>query len=462
LGRMSGPVPNSPESLRPASLEELVGYFAAGCKPVSAWRVGLEHEKVALGGDGRVVPFSGDGGIEGLLERLVMPGDEEMREDGRLLGFARGAQNVTVEPGGQVEHAGPALATVAACRDALLAALGVTAAAAARSDIHLLGVGLTPFASLDELPWLPKRRYRVMREYLPTRGGLGLHMMKTTATVQANFDFDDEATMAEKLRTAFGVTSLVTALAAASPLSGGRPNGYQTFRAAIWLDTDPDRCGLIPSVFEEGFGFESYVQWALDVPMFFIVRNDQYHAAPGLTFRRFMTEGWQGQRATLKDWETHLSTLFPEVRLKRFIEVRGADAGPLAMVIGIPALWRGLLDDRDACRAAWRLVAGASLEEREALRREVPRRGMAARFLGHSVRELAVELVRIAADGLGRLVGGAGDLALLEPVRERAVSGRSPADDMLDDFAACAGDRAALVARWDLASQAASAVSRAA
>lgn len=456
LGCMSGPVPNPPENLRPTSIEELIGYFSAGCKPVSAWRVGLEHEKIALGVDGTAVPFSGDGGIEGLLQRLVVPGDEEMREGGRLLGIGRGAQKVTVEPGGQLEHAGPALASVTSCRDALLAGLSAATAAAAQRDIRLLGVGLTPFATMDELPWLPKCRYRVMREYLPTRGALGLHMMKATATVQANFDFDDEATMADKMRTAFGVTSLVTALAAASPLSEGRPNGYQSFRAAIWLDTDPDRCGLIPSVFEDGFGFDSYVQWALDVPMFFIVRPDSYHAVPGLTFRRFMAEGWRGQPATLVDWEIHLSTLFPEVRLKRFIEVRGADSGPLAMVTGIPALWRGLLDDREACRSAWRLVAAASLEERQTLRREVPRQGMAARFLGHPVRELALELVRIAADGLGRLPGGVSDLALLEPVRQRALSGRSPADDMLDDFAACAGDRKALVARWDLANQVAS------
>ena len=177
--------------------------------------------------------------------------------------------------------------------------------------------------------------------------------------MQANFDFDDESTAADKLRTAFGVTSIVTALAAASPISGGRPNGYQSYRAAIWLDTDPDRCGFVPGVFEPGFGFRQYVEWALDVPMFFIVREGVYHRVPGVTFRRFMKEGWQGQRATIWDWETHLSTLFPEVRLKHFIEVRGADAGPLDMVLGVPALWRGLLDDREACLAAWNTLRRA-------------------------------------------------------------------------------------------------------
>lgn len=457
---MSSPAPIRSDLTAPATVPALIAYFQEGGKPVSQWRVGLEHEKIPLTPDGRPVPFEGEAGVEQLLRRLESSGMTGEREDGHLLAVGRSDRKVTVEPGGQVEHAGPALATVAACREDLLADLRQTAAVAAGIGVRFVGVGLTPFATADELPWLPKRRYAVMRQYLPTRGSLGVHMMKRTATVQANFDFDDEATAADKLRTGFAVTSIVTALAAASPLGEGRPNGYQSYRAAIWLDTDPDRCGLVPAVFEPGFGFRHYVEWALDVPMFFVVRGGVYHHVPQLTFRRFMSEGWQGQRATMRDWETHLSTLFPEVRLKRFIEVRGADAGPLDMMTGVPALWRGLMDDRDACVAAWRLVSAASLAEREALRREVPRQGLAARFLGHSLRELAVELCRIAADGLGRLPGGAADIALLEPVRARAESGRSPADDMLDDFAACRGERAALVARWDLGAQAAAAARR--
>ena len=454
-GHMSSPVPIRSDLTAPATLPALIAYFEAGAKPVSRWRVGLEHEKIPLTSGGRPVPFKGDAGVEELLRRLEAAGMTAEREDGHLLAVGRSDRKITVEPGGQVEHAGPALTTVADCREDLLADLRQTAAVAAEIGMRFVGVGLTPFARIDELPWLPKRRYAVMREYLPTRGSLGVHMMKRTATVQANFDFDDESTAADKLRTAFGVTSIVTALAAASPLSEGRPNGYQSYRAAIWLDTDPDRCGLVPAVFEPGFGFRHYVEWALDVPMFFVVRDDVYHHAPQLTFRRFMREGWQGHSATMRDWETHLSTLFPEVRLKRFIEVRGADAGPLDMMTGVPALWRGIMDDREACLAAWQLVAAASLAEREALRRDVPRGGLATAFLGHTLRDLAVELCRIAADGLGRLPGGAADLALLEVVRARAESGRSPADDMLDDFASLRADPAALVARWDLGAQAA-------
>jgi glutamate--cysteine ligase len=279
-------------------------------------------------------------------------------------------------------------------------------------------------------------------------------MMKQTATVQANFDYADEADAVAKMRAAFGVTSIVTALFAASPVSEGRPNGYKSVRAAIWLETDEDRAGLLPFVFAPGFSFRDYAEWALDVPMFFVVRGGVYRPVRGLTFRRFAAEGFEGEAATMADWEVHLSTLFPEVRLKRYIELRGADAGPLPTATALAALWRGLLEDPSACAAAWALVAGASLDEREALRREVPRAGLAARFGRRSVRELAVELavelLSLARAGLARLPGGAADAALLAPLEAYAAAGRSPADDLLDDFAAANGDPARLVAKWEL------------
>jgi glutamate--cysteine ligase len=275
-------------------------------------------------------------------------------------------------------------------------------------------------------------------------------MMKQTATVQANFDYADEADAIAKIRAAFGVTSIVTALYAASPVSEGRPNGWKSVRAAIWLETDEDRAGLLPFVFNQGFSFRDYAEWALDVPMFFVVRGGVYRPVHGLTFRRFLAEGHEGERATTGDWAVHLSTLFPEVRLKRYIELRGADAGPLPMAAGLAALWRGLLDDPGACEAAFALVAGASLDEREALRRAVPREGLAARIGRRAERELAVELVAVARAGLGRLPGGAADAALLAPLEAYAAAGRSPADDLLDDFAAANGDPARLVAKWEI------------
>lgn len=433
-----------------ASTDDLVAYFAAGAKPASQWRIGIEQEKIAVTVDGRPVPFLGEGGIEQLLGKIEALGMEGVREDGHLLALRRPGETVTVEPGGQFEFSGPALKTAAACRDSLIQHLGVVSQLAAELGVRFLAVGLRPWGTLDEIPWLPKRRYSVMRDYLPRHGRLGVDMMKRTATVQANLDYDSEPTAAEKLRTASGVTSIVTALYAASPISEGRPNGHQTFRAAIWLDTDPDRCGLLPRVFEEGFGFSDYVEWALDVPMFFVVRGGKYLPAGGMTFRRFLNEGWREERANVGDWTTHLSTLFPEVRLKRYIEVRGADAGPMPMALALAALWRGLLDEPGARQAAWELVAGATLDEREALRRQVPRAGMRASFLGRTVRELAVEVVDIARDGLLRLPGGAEDAALLEPLAERAASGRTAADEMLEEFAAASGDPRVLGRRWEL------------
>ena len=447
---MSGPVRTHPHQEPLTAIEQLVEHFRAGGKPVSSWRIGVEQEKVAVYSDGRPVPFDGPAGIEELLRRLEARGYQGTREADRLLALAGRGGTITVEPGGQVEHSGPALLTAVACRDELARAVREVKEVAGGLGIHFLGVGLNSFAKLAELPWLPKARYRIMRDYLPARGRLAPNMMKSTATVQANLDYDDEPTATEKIRMAFGVTSIVTALYAASPISEGRPNGYRSVRAAIWLEMDNDRCGLLPFAFDEGFGFRDYAEWALDVPMFFVVRGGNYSPVGGMTFRRFMREGWNGERATMDDWDIHLSTLFPEVRLKQHLEVRGADAVPLPMAFALPALWRGVLDDRQACGAAWSLVKTATMDERETLRRAVPREGMNARFLGKPLHELAVELCRIAADGLSRLPEGAADAVLLGPLHERAAANRSPADDMLDDFEMHHGDPAKLVAAWEL------------
>lgn len=433
-----------------ASTDDLIAYFARGAKAPERWRIGVEQEKVAVYKDGATPPFVGERGIEELLRRLAPNGYEAIREDGHLLALKRNSESVTVEPGGQVEFSGPALSTAMACRDSLVSHVEVITDVAHGLGLTFLGVGLRPWGTLDDIPWLPKRRYGVMRDYLPTKGSLAAHMMKRTATVQANLDFDSEQTAADKMRTALGVTSIVTGLFAASPISEGRPNGYQSFRAAIWLDTDEARCGLLPFAFEEGFGFRQYAEWALDIPMFFVVRRGTYHPAGDFTFRRFLREGFQGERATMGDWETHLSTLFPEVRLKRYIEVRGADAGPMDMAVGLAALWRGILEDAEARKAAWSLVKNHSFAEREALRREVPRAGLKATLGGRSLAELARELVAIAHQGLLRVPEGAADAKLLDPLAARAKSGRTAADDLLADHEAAKGDPATLIKRWKL------------
>jgi glutamate--cysteine ligase len=438
---------------RSPTLDELVGYFRAGAKPRTAFRVGVEQEKIAVRADGAVVPYGGPNGIEALLDALGGRGFVAATEGGHPIGLARGGDRITVEPGGQVELSGAALPTAAECADVVRAHVAEVREVGAALGIRFVGIGGRPFGTIEEVSWLPKPRYAVMRAYFPEQGRqsrLAHHMMKQTATVQANFDYVDEADATAKMRTAFGVTSIVTALFAASPISEGRPNGFKSRRAAIWLETDEDRAGLLPFAFAPGFSFRDYAEWALDVPMFFVVRGGAYRPARALTFRRFVAEGFEGETATMRDWEVHLSTLFPEVRLKRYIELRGADAGPLPMAGAVAALWRGLLDDAGACAAAWALVSGATLDEREALRRAVPREALAARFGQRSVRELAVELVGLARAGLARLPGGGADAALLAPLEAYAAAGRSPADDLLADFTAANGDPARLVAKWEL------------
>jgi glutamate--cysteine ligase len=433
----------------PLSVEKLNAYFRSGAKPRAAFRVGVEQEKIAVYDDGRPVPY--EGGIEALLGVLEGRGFSATREDGHVIALGRGADRITVEPGGQVELSGGALPTAAGSRALLAAHVRELQEAARPLGIRFLGIGARPFGAIDDVDWLPKRRYAVMRRYYTNpRFPLAHHMMKMTATVQANFDYENEADALDKLRTAYGITSIVTAMFAASPFAQGRPTGLRSFRAAVWLETDPDRAGLLPFVFSPGASFRDYVEWALDVPMYFVVRDGVYHPAGGATFRRFLMEGFRGTPAIMRDWEVHLSTLFPEVRLKRYVEVRGADAGPMPMAAALGALWRGILDDPSARAAAWALVADRTMDEREALRRAVPGAGLTATFGGRPLSELARELVEISDAGLARIKHGQEDRPLLEPLRAYAAAGRSPADDLLDDYQAAGGDPAKLVARWEL------------
>lgn len=433
------------------TLSDLVAHFERGCKPSSQLQIGVEHEKiaVALDADGSVrpVPYEDAAGrpqIRALLQGLQQHGWQPVFEKEHVIALKRSGASVTLEPGGQFELSGRPFATEIECADDVDAHLADLLPIGEQNQIAFLGCGFRPLGTWDDVSYMPKGRYRVMREYLPTRGSMGVEMMKRTATVQANLDFVSEADAVAKMRLSLGLAPLVTALYAASPLVDGKVSSYQSYRAACWLDTDNSRCGILPFMFEEGAGFAQYAEWALDVPMFFVYRHGTYTHVPDLTFRRFMAEGYREERATLADWELHLSTMFPDARLKQYVEVRSADAGPMEMIRGLGALWRGLFYDQASLQAAWELVKDWSAVERETLRQQIPQQGMKATVRGHNVGALCEQMVRIAMAG-ERSLGATAGVRLLEPLLQRAVERRSPADDILDAFASVGGNPRAFV-----------------
>ena len=425
------------------SVDELVARFWDGAKPRAAWRIGAEHEKIGVYSDGSTVPYHGERGIAALFARLHARGWDAVIEGGEVIALARGSEKITLEPGGQLELSGDPMPDLPAIEREISGHLDELAAPSGELGITWLGIGFRPYGSLADIEWVPKGRYAVMRAELPRLGTRGHDMMKRTATVQANVDYADEDDAGRKLRAAMSASSVVTALFAASPLADGRDTGFQSYRAYAWLDTDERRCGLLRFAFESGATFRRYVDWALDVPLLFLYRAGTYREAGGVSFRQLMTEGIDGQRATLEDWDTHLTTLFPEARLKRYLELRSADAGSLPMVLALPALWKGILYDDDATAGATALLAGLSWDDRLALRAAVPRKGLATRLPdGRTVGEVARELVALAVRGLGNQAPG--DVAYLEPLREIAETGRTVADRIREAFPK--GPRAVLAA----------------
>ncbi len=398
--------PNEPAGAAPVeSVEELVAHLRSGEKPRERWRVGTEHEKIGLYEDTHApVPYEGERGIGALLRRVAAEdGWNPLVEGPHVIGLEKAGASITLEPGGQMELSGAPLRTIHETCDEFHAHLSLMKRVCEPMRIVFLGLGIHPLHGVERIPVMPKARYRIMRRYLPTRGSLALEMMFATATVQANFDYSDEADMVAKMRAALGVSPIVSALFANSSVSEGKANGFITRRLHIWTHTDPDRCGMLPFAFEQGFGYREYVEWALDVPMFFIVRNGAYQPAHETTFRRFLQQGFRGERPTLADFDRHLTTLFPDVRLKRIIEVRGADAVPPGLTCSLPALWKGLLYDPEALKQAAALVSGYDAETREAARSDVARRGLSARYGGEPVLELARQLAAISREGLARL-----------------------------------------------------------
>jgi glutamate--cysteine ligase len=438
------------------STDDLLSYFESAGKPASQWRVGTEHELVgvvtsdAVPGEldrplkpGAPPSYDGPHGIGALFRWFAERGGSPVLEDGHMIALSRGDAQLTIEPGGQFELAARPVTDDRDFVTDLTTYVDELGAASRELGLAWLSTGLRPFGGRAEIPWMPKQRYDVMHAYMPTVGTRGLDMMLRTATVQANLDFSDEADAAAKLRCIYSVTSILTALWACSPIADERVTGYQSYRAWIWRDTDNARAGLLPFVFERDDIFRAYTEWALDVPMYFVYRHGYRTVPAGFTFRQFMHDGFEGEHALRADWALHLSTLFPEGRLKKFIEVRGCDCGSLAMIGALGPFMRGLLYDPTARAAGIALTAKLSFADRQRLADDVPRLGLAARAGSQSIGDLAVELVAIARDGLSRIAPTA--LPLLAVVEEIATTRRTQSDRMIELWQAHAGDRAALV-----------------
>ena len=425
------------------SRTQLIESVEQGNKPAANWRIGTEHEKFAFDWkDYRRLPYDGECGIRALLEGLQRFGWAPLREKDTLIGLKRGDASVSLEPGGQLELAGAPLENIHQTCDEVHAHLAEAEAVTKEMGAGLIGLGFDPKWQRADVPWMPKGRYRIMRDYMPKKGSLGLDMMLRTCTVQVNLDYASEADMVKKFRVGLALQPVATALFANSPFTEGKANGFKSWRAQIWTDTDPDRTGMLPFVFEDGFGFERWVDYILDVPMYFVYRDGRYLDASGQSFRDFMDgrlPALPGETPTLSDWADHMTTAFPEVRVKTFLEMRGADGGPWKSLCGLPAFWVGLLYDRSALDAAWDLVRDWSAEEREALRLNVARDGFQAPFRGATVSELALRVLEIAQAGLSarRVLDKAGndETGFLQALQDRAAAGKSPADQLLEDYA---------------------------
>ncbi|MBN9511021.1 MAG: glutamate--cysteine ligase [Alphaproteobacteria bacterium] len=384
------------------SFRQLIDHIAGGCKPRGRFMIGTEHEKFGFRrSDFAPPPYEPDG-IRAVLERLAQGGWTPILDRGNPIGLSRDGASISLEPAGQFELSGGLLETLHATRGELAAHFEAVRAAASPLDLGFAPLGFHPLATRAAMPWMPKGRYAIMQRYMQRVGTLGLDMMTRTCTVQTNLDYESEADMAEKLRVSLALQPVATALFANSPFTEGRPNGFLSYRAHVWTDTDPDRTGMPALFFDADFGFARYVEWALDVPMYFVLRDGRYVDMAGRSFRHFMQGDYvqEAGRATVGDFADHLTTVFTDVRVKRFLEMRGADAGTPEMMLAESALWVGLLYDSAALAAAAALVRSRPVSEFHALRARVPREGLAAPWQGGTLRDLARDVVMIAADGL--------------------------------------------------------------
>ncbi|MEX0318941.1 MAG: glutamate--cysteine ligase [Ruegeria sp.] len=425
--------------------EQLAEYLAAGCKPKQDWRIGTEHEKFGYCKDTlKPLPYEGKRSILAVLEGLRdLHGWEPLEEGGKLIGLQKDGANVSLEPGGQLELSGAPLETIHETCDEVNAHLKDVKDIADKIGVGFIGLGAAPIWTHDEMPLMPKGRYKLMDAYMQKVGTMGRTMMRRTCTVQVNLDFASEADMVQKLRVALALQPVATALFANSPFLEGKPNGHKSWRSRVWRDLDAARTGMLPFVFEDGFGFERWVDYALDVPMYFVYRDGQYIDALGQSFRDFLKgelPALPGETPMLSDWADHLTTAFPEARIKKFIEMRGADGGPWRRLCALPAFWVGLMYDQGALDAAWDLVKGWDADTRDALRVAASEGALQAQVGDISMHDLAREVIAIAEAGLkARAYPGAGGLVpdethFLNALKDSLDSGKVPADELLDRY----------------------------
>ncbi|MEO0549894.1 MAG: glutamate--cysteine ligase [Pseudomonadota bacterium] len=442
---MTTPTTDIDESApRISGMAELVEWFEAGSKPKDEWRIGTEHEKFGFLIDGlRPLPYDGDASVKAMLEGLRDRfGWTPIEEGGHLIGLKKSGASVSLEPGGQFELSGAPLEHIHETCNEVGAHLTEVKEIAEPLGIGFLGLGASPIWSMDETPIMPKGRYKIMRAYMDRVGRLGRQMMFRTCTVQSNLDFGSEADMVKKFRVSLALQPLGTALFANSPFMDGRPNGFLSYRSQIWTDTDPDRTGMLPFVFEDGFGFERYVDYALDVPMYFVRRGGTYMDASGLSFRDFMDGKLPilpGEKPAIEDFEDHLSTIFPEVRLKRFLEMRGSDSGPWDSLCAFSAFWTGILYDDAALDAAWEVVKDWTEAERESIRQSARVLGLKTPVPGgRTLQDIGKTVLDISRSGLrarGKLsVAGDNETGFLGSLDEIVTSGLTPAELLLERY----------------------------
>ncbi|MBI3675581.1 MAG: glutamate--cysteine ligase [Proteobacteria bacterium] len=424
------------------SRDDLVRYLESGNKPAADWRIGTEHEKFVYNlTTYKPVPYEGPAGIRALLDGMKRFGWEPVMEGDNIIGLTQNGASISLEPGGQFELSGAALKSVHETCSEVNTHQEQVREIANELDIGVLGLGYAPAWGLADVPQMPKGRYNIMRRYMPKVGGYGLEMMFRTCTVQVNLDFSSEADMVKKFRVGLALQPVTTAIFANSPFREGKPNGFLSFRSHVWTDVDNQRSGMLPWVFESGMGFERYVEYALDVPMYFVYREGKYIDVAGKSFRDFLAgkiPELKGITPSMSDWADHLTTIFPEVRLKKFLEMRGADAGAWRRICGMPALWVGIYYDSVALDAAWELVKDWTAEERQAMRDAVPRLAFKTPFRTRTVGDVAREMLEISAAGLRRRaapdsVGGTEE-GFLQPVRDMVDRGYTRAEELLANY----------------------------